>query len=658
MCGIAGYVGFDDPELLARMCRRLVHRGPDEEGFYRHPQAGLAMRRLAVIDLAGGRQPIANETGDVWVVFNGEIYNYEALREQLLASGHRFATRSDTEVIVHLYEEHGLDFVDHLRGMFAIALWDALRERLVLVRDRLGEKPLFYARLGRRLTFGSEIKAILPALPTRSVDRAAVSEFLAAGYVSGTRSFFEGIARLPPAHRLIWEDGRVQLQRYWRLPTQPKQTIRFEEAVERLDARLRETVRLCLKSDVEVGAFLSGGIDSSLLVALMRAEQARVQTFTVGYRGEAAGYNELAWARRVARALGTEHHELILDARANLELLPRMIAAYDEPHGEPTSVLVYQLCRFTRERLKVAVGGTGGDELFYGYPRHAGLYYRARYLGLPRWLRRGCVEPLVTRLGESTRGGQLVKRVRRLVAAAEATPELAYLRWVSLVPTEERKRLLVISSEEEVEAAEHFMRARLFSDEEPLLDRIARLDLEGYLPEYQLAYMDRMSMAHGLEVRSPFCDWQLAEAVATLPVAYRLRGARSKHILKACARRYLPRAIIERRKVGFDSPIGQWFKTQLRPFLLGFLAPKEIARTELLVPQAVERIVHEHLAGRRNHALLLWSLVALEAWHRLYIEQSLDDPASFPLAALRGVGEASCGTGHEWRYIAPQRRRA
>lgn len=646
MCGITGYAGFDDPNLLRVMCRRLVHRGPDEEGFYRHTRAGLAMRRLAVIDLATGHQPIANETGDVWVVFNGEIYNYEALRETLSARGHRFATRADTEVIVHLYEEYGLDFVDHLRGMFAIALWDAARERLVLARDRLGEKPLFYAELGRRLLFGSEIKAILPGLPARRADRAAVSEFLAAGYVAGSRTFFEGVRRLPPAHRLVWENGQVQVERYWRLPTQPKQAIGFDEATERLDDLLRETVRLCLKSDVEVGAFLSGGIDSSLLVALMREAQARVQTFTVGYRGEAAGYNELAWARRVARALGTEHHELILDARSQLELLPRVIAAYDEPHGEPTSVLVYQLCRFTRERLKVALGGTGGDELFYGYPRHAGLHYRARYLRLPRPVRRALIEPLLAHAGETTRGGKLVSRMRRLVAAAEAPPEEAYLRWVSLLPSAERERLLVAQGPS-APPGDAFLRARLFDEAEPLYDRIARLDLEGYLPEYQLAYMDRMSMAHGLEVRSPFADWRLVEFVATLPTDYRLQGTRGKHLLKACARRYLPRAVVERRKVGFDSPIGQWFKTELRDFLLGFLSPLEVARTGLLVPAAVERLVHEHLAGRRNHALLLWSLVALEAWHRLYIEAPVqDEPESLPLEALRGAApKTACAPG-------------
>ncbi len=653
MCGITGYAGFDDPALLRVMCRRLVHRGPDEEGFYRHPQAGLAMRRLAVIDLVTGHQPIANETGDVWVVFNGEIYNHETLREQLARSGHRFTIRSDTEVIVHLYEEHGLDFVDHLRGMFAIALWDCVRERLVLVRDRLGEKPLFYAVCGRRLLFGSEIKAILPALPARRADRAAVSEFLAAGYVAGTRTFFEGIRRLPPAHRLIWEEGHARLERYWRLPTQPKQALGFEEAVERLDTELREAERLCQKSDVEVGAFLSGGIDSSLLVALMREAQARVQTFTVGYTAEADGYNELAWARQVARTFGTKHRELILDAHAQIELLPRVIAAYDEPHGEPTSVLVYQLCRFTREHLKVAVGGTGGDELFFGYPRHAGLHYRACYLRIPRWLRRGLIEPALGLFGESTRGGKFVSRVRRLVAAAEASLEEAYLRWVSLVPDSDRARLLEAEGSHCGQTDDEFLRARLFAPDEPMLDRIARLDLEGYLPEYQLAYMDRMSMANGLEVRSPLTDWRLVEYVATLPSEYRLLGTRSKHLLKACARRYLPAAVVERRKVGFDSPIGQWFKTQLRDFLLRFLAPSEVARTGLLVPAMVEKLMHEHLGGRRNHALLLWSFISLEAWHRLYIEQRADDPQALPLEAIRGVVAENPARGQGRRYRVP-----
>ena len=641
MCGIAGFAGMDDNELLRSMCNSLLHRGPDEDGYHTGMGIGLAMRRLAIIDLQTGSQPISNETRDVWVVFNGEIYNYQELRLDLMRRGHQLATSSDTETIVHLYEDHGLDFVHHLRGMFGIALWDANRRRLILARDRIGEKPLYYAWDGKRLLFGSEIKAILQGIQSRSVNPQAVCDFLAAGYVAGPHTFYGEISRLPPGHLLVWENGAISVRQYWRHDWSKNAKIPFDEAKQELESRLDEAVRLCLKSDVEVGAFLSGGIDSSAIVALMCRNAAQVQTFSVGYRGQAEGFNELSHAQRVAKYLGTQHHELILDARSSMELLPRIIWHYDEPHGEPTSVLVYLLCEFVRRRVKVAVGGTGGDEIFYGYPRHAGIRYLEYYRRLPRFLRRHAIERVIDKWPESTRGSRFAKRARRFIAGSDLPPERAYMRWVNFINEDVRQGLL---SEDVRRGAlnpegDAFLLSRLLSptNTTTLYNRVTALDVEGYLPEYQLAYMDRMSMAHGLEVRSPLCDYKLVDYVTSLPPQHRLKGTRTKHIFKECAKRWIPADIVERRKVGFDSPIGQWFKEELRPFLQGFMAPEQIRRSGLLNADKVREIIGDHLAGRRDYSLQLWSLIALETWHRMYIEYGITEGSAYAVTDLRGV---------------------
>lgn len=640
MCGIAGFAGFDDDRLLKAMCAVLTHRGPDEEGYFMNPGVGLAMRRLAVIDLLTGRQPIANETGDVHVVLNGEIYNYQELTRRLQEREHHFATRSDTETLVHLYEDHDLDFVRELRGMFAIALWDARRKRLVLVRDRIGEKPLYYAQRGNRLLFGSEIKAILQAGGSRSVDRQAVCDFLAMGYVPSPRTFFDGIRKLGAGEMLVWEDGRSEIRRYAVRCPRSQGGITFDVAAGRLAELLSDTTHLCLKSDVEVGAFLSGGIDSSVLVALMRRHAAQVQTFSVGYRGSAAGFNELAYARRVARELGTKHHELILDAYSTVDLLPRILWHYDEPHGEPTSILVYLLCQFTRQRVKVAVGGTGGDEIFFGYPRHGAIRMLEYYRWLPHWAREYVVRRIVERWPESTRGSRFAKRAKRFVQGGGLPPERAYLSWISLLEPSTRSSLLdgADSAGAGDPSGEAFLRAYLCDDpRSSLLERAANVDLNGYLPEYQLAYMDRMSMAHGLEVRSPLCDYRVVDFVTGLPTEYRLRGTRSKHILKHVAKQWIPEEIAERKKVGFDSPIGQWAKQHLREFIFGFLSPKHIARSGLLNPDAVQRLLSDHASSRRDYSLQLWSLLALEAWHRMYIEDGVTDGRDYRVTDLRGA---------------------
>ncbi|MCH7885836.1 MAG: asparagine synthase (glutamine-hydrolyzing) [Planctomycetes bacterium] len=635
---------MDDDRLLKAMCASLTHRGPDDEGSFTAPRVGLAMRRLAIIDVGGGHQPIANEAGNVHVIFNGEIYNYQELTARLKQRGHRFSTSSDTETLVHLYEDYGLGFVNELRGMFSIALWDARRQRLVLARDPIGEKPLYYQHRDGVLLFGSEIKAILQAGFPRAVDSQAVCEFLAVSYVPAPRTFFEGIQKMPPGHLLTYEGGHVHVQRYRQRDPISRSELPFDAACDQLADFLSDTVGLCLKSDVEVGAFLSGGLDSSLLVALMRHHSARVQTFSVGYEGLATGFNELGYARRVARDLGTQHHELILGAQSTIELLPRILWHYDEPHGEPTSILVYLLCEFTQKRVKVALGGTGGDEIFFGYPRHAAIRMLQYYRVVPRWLRERVIERVVSSWPESTRGSRFAKRAKRFVKGARLAPDEAYLSWVSLLDSETRASLLDgrLKTAASDPSGEAFLCAHLtHAKRGTLLERAADLDVGGYLPEYQLAYMDRMSMAHGLEVRSPFCDYRLVDFVTQLPTAYRLRGTRSKHILKQIATRWIPKEIAERKKVGFDSPIGLWARQQLREFISNFLSPEHVKQSGLLDPQAVRAVLADHVSGRRDYSLQIWSLLALEAWYRMYIEDRVTDAREYTLRDLRGATPAT-----------------
>jgi asparagine synthase (glutamine-hydrolysing) len=642
MCGIVGYAGIEEPQLLARMCQSIVHRGPDEDGYYRSQEIGLAMRRLSIIDLKGGTQPIFNEDRSVVTVFNGEIYNYQELAATLQQRGHVFATRSDTETIVHLYEEYGLDFVQHLRGMFAIALWDLKRRRLVLVRDRIGEKPLYYKYDQGKgtLLFGSEIKAILQDGASREVNPQAVCQFMAAGYVPAPTTFYNGIEKLPQGAMLVHENGRVEIKSYWQLERGSRNRISFDEARRQLSDLLVESVQLCLKSDVEVGAFLSGGLDSSLITGIMRQLGAAVQTFSVGYQGAAEGFNELSYAKRVSEALGTTHHELILQPVSTIELLPRILWHFDEPHGEPSSVLVYLLSEFTRQRLKVAMGGTGSDEIFYGYPKHGGLRMLQYYRMLPRFLREGVLERIVNRWPESTKGSRFAKRAKRFVAGAGLEPEQAYLRWTSLLSRDIRDRLLTAKVRESASdpAGDAFLLAWLTAPERGgVLDRVTDMEVCGYLPNFQLTYMDRMSMANSLEVRSPLCDWKLVDFVTSLPGKYRLKGTRSKHLLKSVATQWIPKEIVERKKVGFDSPIGQWMKDELRGFIGSFLSPEQISRTGLFSPDVVKELIGDHLSGRRDYSLQLWSLLSVEAWHRMFIEDGLTELADYSLHDMRGT---------------------
>ena len=460
--------------------------------------------------------------------------------------------------------------------------------------------------------FASEIKCLLEAGVPRRANPQAVSQFLALGYVGGEQTAYQDIAKLNPGEYLVFEQGRARRQRYWQFQPQPRDDLTEAQAVDELDALLVDTVRYCMKSDVEIAAFLSGGVDSSLIVALMKKLGADVRTYSVGYGGEAAGFNELTYARQVAEQLGTTHNELILDATANLEQLPRIAMHYDEPNGEPTSLLVYLLCQFVAQDVKVAMGGTGGDELFQGYPRHSAIPLLRYSQHVPRLL----ADPARWLVGlgrDSTDGNRLMKRLKRFATTLGHPPETSYLSWLQLIRPEARAELF------ESEWSGDERAAAILASAPELMAGVMGVDVGSYLPEYQLTYMDRMSMATSLEVRSPLCDYRVAEFAASLPHHFRLRGSRTKHLLKEVALRYLPAEIVDRKKVGFDSPIGQWFKHELRPFLDRFLAPGEVEASGLLDAAAVQRMLNSHLSGHQDYSMQLWSIISLEFWHRRFI---------------------------------------
>lgn len=623
MCGITGFAGFRDDGLLERMIGRLLHRGPDDEGRYSDDFVSLGMRRLSVIDLAGGRQPIWNEDRTVCVIFNGEIYNFEELRDQLVSKGHRFSTRSDTEVLVHLYEEHGEAAVERLRGMFAFALWDQNQNQLLLARDRLGIKPLFYAVGAGRLFFASEIKALRAAGLGTTIDPHSLRKFLSFLYVPSPATIFQGIQRLPPGHILTFARGEARLQRYWSLQPDPS-AVRLSgaEAEERLLALLRETVRLHLISDVPLGVFLSGGIDSSALVYAMRAvSDAEIRTFTVGYGPEARSFNELAFARKVADYFGTKHHEEIVRPDA-LDLLPRMIQAFDEPFADSSAIPNYLICEVARRWVTVALTGIGGDEIFGGYPRYLGQRLGGSYDRLPAWVRRALAS--ASRLvPESTGSDNWPGRIRRFLEAGALTADQRYLRWVTFLPPEWGDSALSPDLAEQLgEADPEESRRSLYRDwhsADPA-ERAMVLDIRTYLPDDLLTLGDRMSMAHSLELRVPFCDHILVQFAIALSARERFSGWRLKSSMRRALRGSLPKEILSRPKQGFMVPLGQWIKTDLAPIVRELLSEENVRRRGFFNPRYVQWLLQEHESGRRNFTDQIYVLLTLEIWQRVCME--------------------------------------
>lgn len=629
MCGIAGCVSPDvdpsDEGLVAGMLTCLVHRGPDDQGLARFGVAVLGVRRLSVIDVAGGHQPIANEDGSVLAIQNGEIYNYRLLRDQLTGKGHHFRTRADTEVIPHAYEEWGPAFVERLRGMFALAVWDEPRRTLVLARDRLGKKPLVYAQSGQRLVFASELQALQRAVAHRRVDDDAISEYLAFGYVPAPRTGFAGVRKVRPGHLLIATDGRAEERRYWQLRYEPKLAVSRAEAVDRFRTLFDEAVRLRLESDVPIGVLLSGGMDSSAVVAsAARQTSSRLKTFSVGFAE--AGYDELPYARLVAERYGTDHHEFVVDIDA-AAVLPELVRHFGEPFADSSAIPTYWVARTARKHVTVVLNGDGGDELFGGYLRYRGVAL-ARYVdrvpGLATLLA-GTGEMLPKTL---TRGRGL-GRTLRFMRAASRDPLERYYRWVGYFTGERRAATLA----QPLAGRSHADLIADAADDARATDPVERMmaaDLTGYLPGDLLVKMDIATMANSLEARSPFLDQEVVAFVTALPRSYKLSARRSKILLRDAMRGILPEETLTRPKMGFGVPVGPWLRGPLRSLLEDALLASDAHIGPLVDREAVGRLVREHVSGMADHTSFLWCLLMLELWFRECVAARPDAAAAVP----------------------------
>lgn len=626
MCGICGY-SYADParpverSLLQRMNDAMYHRGPDSEGLYVHDNVGIAMRRLAIIDLVTGNQPLANEDHTVWIVFNGEIYNYPELRPQLEARGHVFRTNSDTEAIVHLYEEYGTGCLQHLRGMFAFAIWDARQRRLFLARDRLGQKPLYYSRFDSALLFGSELKCLLnyPGMP-REIDLEALHHYLSLQYIPDPWTAFKGIHKLPPAHYLLWHDGQVQIRRYWDLAYVPQSQLSLEEATCRLREVVTEAVRIRLLSDVPLGAHLSGGIDSSIIVGLMaELTDQPVKTFAIGFNE--THFNETPYARQVAQQFGTDHYEFVLEPDA-LDVLPKMMGHFDEPFADLAAMPTWYLARMTRQHVTVALNGDGGDEAFAGYRRYYGDQVANAYRMVPDLLRDGVLRQLLQRLPVQTnrpRATSLVEGLRQLTHAASMTHAASKVRWDEYFSEAEKWNLYqddvrqaMIGLPTAALLEEVFGQAQASNR----LDRTLYTDMHTYLPGALLPKVDRMTMAHALEARSPFLDHKVMELTASFPAAWKVRGRQTKWILRKTFADLLPPAVEKRGKVGFMVPFGAWLRGTLYEPVYDLLLGPDAHLTHLLRREAVEQTVQAHMNGQADNASRVWALLSLETWLR------------------------------------------
>lgn len=624
MCGIAGIVGAQnsyqvDAADVHRMCQTIVHRGPDDEGIYASGRVGLGMRRLSIVDLSTGRQPIHNEDGTVWVVFNGEIYNFPELRPQLEARGHRFYTNTDTEVIVHLYEEYGSDCVHSLRGMFAFALWDEKQQSLLLARDRFGKKPLHYALHGGRLLFGSEIKALLAAAPELAeVDPQGILNFFYFGYIPDPLTAFTRMQKLPPGHLAEFAGGGLKVRRYWNLASRGSYEPQSEEqCLEELEHRLAEAVRIRLMSDVPLGALLSGGVDSSTVVALMaRASSRRVKTFSIGFANQ--DFNEADHARVVAEKFNTEHHELFVqpDIECTVNELTRLL---EEPFGDSSMVPTYHVCRMARQHVTVALAGDGGDELFAGYDRYGAYLQRRRIpvlpFGMGSWYRNHVHPHIPT----GWRG-------RRFLFNLSLPPRDRYLDGISLLPVSVRERPLFSRdftawADGQTSPYERFGG---YCEEMPgsdPLSEVLHLDAKTYLPGDILTKVDRMSMATSLEVRAPLLDHCFAEWAAGLSPRWKMRFGQPKYVLKKLAQRLgVPGTVLYRPKKGFSMPLVHWFRQKPRPALMDILLEPKTLQRGYFNQHEIRRRVLEHQQGIRDRSWELWHLMIFELWHRNFLE--------------------------------------
>jgi asparagine synthase (glutamine-hydrolysing) len=639
VCGIYGVFQLDgapaDAALMPAMGRVIAHRGPDDEGHHADGACAIGMRRLSIIDLAGGHQPLSNGDGTLWLVCNGEIYNFRELRRELQALGHRFKTASDSEVILHSYAQYGDEFIHRLNGMFAFALWDARGRRLIIGRDRLGVKPVYLYRDARRLAFASEAKALL-TLPgvSAEIDSAALHSYLNLGYVPAPLSIFRGIGKLPPASVLIVEGARVEERRYWRIPSAIDRSLSENEWVERIRTRLDEAVRMQMVSDVPIGAFLSGGIDSSTVVGFMAAHSDRpIRTYAIGFKGTAADdfYNELPYAYRVADLFHTEHHEIVVRPDV-VALLPRLLWHMDEPVSDTAFITTYLVSQFARKDVTVILSGVGGDELFGGYSRYLGNHYQAYFDRMPGWARRAA-----SALGErlpSDRHSPLLnlsRLAKGFLATAGMPFEERYRAYVQVFPAQEMQRLLVLGSAAHPDTIAAAFQHAGGGD---ALNRMLAVDAETQLPDDLLMLTDKMSMATSLECRVPLLDHELVELAASMPEEVKIQGGRLKHALKEAVSGLLPRDILERKKRGFGTPMGAWLKQDLAPLVRGLLSESVVKRRELFHCPAVQELIESHETNRVDGTDRLLALLNLEIWSRLYLDRRTADDVTAELKAM------------------------
>lgn len=646
MCGITGAV-WTDPEkaleepTLQRMVRVLAHRGPDGDGTYRAdvrlqpgrestPGVALGHRRLAIIDLACGKQPMSNEDGTIWIVFNGEIYNFRDLRRRLEGSGHRFRTNSDTETVLHLYEDEGLDFLEHLNGMFALAVWDASHRRLVLARDRLGEKPLVYRLEQGRLLFASELKSLLevPGVP-RELDPAAIDAYLTYKYIPHPRTILRGVSKLPPAHMAIYRDGRLEIRRYWRPDFQAEVNRPAEDYARELRETLTSSVAMRLESDVPLGAFLSGGIDSTIIVGLMQKLcQQPVRTFSIGF--PVPEYDETHYARLAAERFGTVHQEFRVEPDA-VEVLPKLVWHYDEPFADNSAVPTWYLSQVTRQHVTVALTGDGGDELFAGYPRYRAVWLAQGFDRLPAPVRGLLAGRFWQKLPASPRQKSVRRQFKRFVEVLAQPPLRRYMEWVAVFTEARRAELYsdeFLADLPNLDPLEFLASEAARSSTRDPVTSMSLTDLTTYLPCDLMVKVDIAAMAHGLETRPPFLDHRVVELAARMPLRHKFRQGRGKRILLEAFADLIPREIQKRGKMGFGVPMDHWFRGPLAGFTREILLDPQTLGRGLFRPETVRGLVESHLSGRFDHSYRLWSLLVLELWQRQWLEGQAGLPQS------------------------------
>lgn len=627
MCGICGIVNIDKipikEQIVKAMAQAMAHRGPDDEGIYSAPGICLGHRRLSIIDLSSaGRQPLANEDKTVWAVLNGEIYNYKDLRKELEKRGHKFTSYSDTEVLVHLYEEKGPECVKSLVGMFAFGIWDPKERLLLLARDRIGKKPLLYSYVGGNFCFASEFSALLKSnLIKKEINLEALDYYLTFGYIPAPLTIYKEIFKLMPAHILRFKDGRVITERYWQLDYERKIKISEKEAEEEILKLLLDAVKIRLYSDVPLGVFLSGGIDSSLIVGLMsQAYDKRIKTFSIGF--DESDYDELKYARNIARHFNTDHKEFIVKPKA-LDVLPMLVEHYGEPYADPSSIPTFYVSKMSKQYVTVALNGDGGDESFFGYERYQAMVYSKILDNFPVLFKKPLSSLFVDTIPESIDGRKFIGKVKRFFEAMPLPMHRRYIKWIGVFDGDLKKRIYspgLINSADNFATEEFFKHCLSGLNGLGLVDRLMKLDTSTYLPYDLLVKVDIASMANALEARSPFLDHRLMEFVASLPSHLKLRGFTKKYILKKVATKIIPKENVYRRKHGFGVPIGRWLRADLKDFLCdNLLSPSSLNRG-YFKPEMVKEMVDLHLSQRKDYGLHLWTFLMFELWHRKFME--------------------------------------